>query len=146
MNRRFALSVGALAMWLAGCGGPSATFDIGQPPAGPEVSARQVPLHIPPDYALRPGDPESQPVTRAPRQTYRTGNLSPGEGALLSMAGAGAADPRIRALIDRESTSLAVVDPLAIERLVFGTAPTPPPGLSIRRIDSRIVDDPLSLF
>ena len=147
MNKRFTLPVCMLALSIGGCGGPSATFDIGQAPAAPEVSARRVPLHIPPDYALRPGDPESRPVTRAPVATVPSGNLSLGEDTLLAMAGAARANPDIRTLIDRESTSLAVIDPLAIERVVMGVAPTsPPPGMSIRRVNSRIVEDPLSLF
>lgn len=146
MSRTFKILVGpATALLLAGCGGPDAEFAIGQEQAaGAQVSAAsQVPLYIPPEYALRPGTTPETP--RPPGPVSRAG-LSTGENRLLAMAGAAEANPRIRTLVDQESTTLAVIDPFRIERLVLGPSPPPPDGLVIARTDSRVVDDPLSLF
>ena len=144
LNRVFAtLSAAAVTATLAACGGPDAEFKIGDTGAAPQAStASQAPLYIPPEYALRPG---TTPAGPEPRPVPRIG-LSAGESRLLTMAGVADADPRIRMLIDQESTTRAVVDPFRIERLVLGAAPTPPPGLSIERTDSRMIADPLSLF
>lgn len=144
MNRMFAaLSAIVVTAALAACGGPDAEFEIGDTGATPQATtASQVPLFIPPEYALRPGttfvEPDLRPVPRI--------GLSAGESRLLTLAGAANADPRIRTLIDQESTTLAVVDPFRIERLVLGNSPPPPPGLSIERTGSRTIADPLSLL
>ena len=129
---------------LAACGGPDAEFEIGsEPAAGAQVTVTsQVPLYIPPEYALRPG---TTPEAASPRPLPRSG-LSTGESRLLALAGAAEANPRIRTLVDQESTTLAVVEPFRIERLVLGVPPEPPPGLVISRTDSLTVADPLSLF
>lgn len=144
LNRMFAaLTAITAATVLGACGGPDAEFEIGQTGLEPSATtASQIPLYIPPDYALRPG---TEPATGQFRPAPRVG-LSAGESTLLALAGAAEADPRIRALIDGESTTLAVVDPLRIERLVLGSMPTSPAGLSIERTGSRIILDPLSLF
>ncbi len=145
MNRMFvALSVAAVTTALAACGGPDAEFAIGDTGSAPELAttASQVPLYIPPEYALRPGTTSVGPELR---QAPRVG-LSAGESRLLTMAGAAEADPQIRNLIDQESTTLAVVDPFRVERLILGNAPTPPAGVNIERTSSRIITDPLSLF
>lgn len=144
MDRAFVAVIAAgISALLAGCGGPSATFAIGEPTAETAVSASRVPLHVPPEYALRPGADTTTPAR--PPLSPQVG-LSTGESALLTMAGAADADPRIRALVDEESTSLTVVDPFLIERLVLGDPPIPPHGLTIERTGSRIIDDPLSLL
>ena len=129
---------------LAACGGPDAEFEIGAAPAAgaQATSAAQVPLYIPPEYAVRP---DTLPETPVARPAPRVG-LSAGESRLLALAGAAEANPRIRTLVDQESTTLAVVEPFRIERLVLGAAAPPPPGLRIERTDSRVIDDPLSLF
>lgn len=146
MNRTFkALAgLGVLAV-LAGCGGPDAEFEIGTAAAtGAETTAAsQVPLYIPPEYAVRPGT-AAEEVAR-PRPLPRSG-LSTGESRLLALAGAANANPRIRTLVDQESTTLAVVEPFRIERLVLGEPPASPPGFTIERTDSLIVADPLSLL
>lgn len=142
MNRKFAaLSAIAMTAVLGACGGPDAEFEIGQSGSAPQAtSASQVPLYIPPDYALRPGTEAAAPTLRP---VPRTG-LSTGESRLLTMAGAANADPRIRALIDQESSTLAVIDPFRIERLILGAAPPPPSGMTIERTGSRLIADPLS--
>ena len=136
---------GAVAMaGLAACGGPDAEFEIGTSPAAESqvASTSQVPLYIPPDYALRPG---TTPDAAVSRPLPRSG-LSAGESRLLALAGAANANPRIRTLVDQESTTLAVVEPFRIERLVLSQPPAAPPGVRIERTDSRTIDDPLSLF
>lgn len=146
MNRKFAaLSAIAMTMALAAaltaCGGPDAEFQIGENGSAPQATtASQVPLFIPPEYALRPGTEAATPNLRP---VPRTG-LSTGESRLLTMAGAANADPRIRALIDQESSTLAVIDPFRIERLILGVAPPAPSGLTIERTGSRSIEDPLS--
>lgn len=145
MNRTFATLIAAAALLtLAGCGSsPDAEFAIGDPAsAGPQVSASQAPLYIPPEYAVRPGTaPEDQPA--APIPLF---DLSAGESNLLAKAGAAEANPSIRTLVDQESTTLAVVEPFRVERLVLGAATTPPPGMVIERTNSQAVGDPLTLF
>lgn len=137
------LAGAAILAMLAACGGPDAEFEIGtEPAAGAGGSAAQVPLYIPPDYALRPG---TTPEAASPRPLPSVG-LSSGESRLLALAGASEANPRIRTLVDQESTTLAVVEPFRIERLVLGTAPEPPPGFATTRVDSLTIADPLSLF
>ena len=59
----------------------------------------------------------------------------------MALAGAAEANPRIRTLVDQESTTLAVVEPFRIERLVLGVPPEPPPGFATTRIDSRTIGD-----
>lgn len=144
MNRTFGILAAVATATLCACGGPDAEFEIGtEPAAGAQAtSAAQVPLYIPPEYAVRPG---TAPESPAARPVPRTG-LSAGESRLLALAGVAEANPRIRTLVDQESTTLAVVEPFRIERLVLGTAPPPPAGLRIERTDSRVIDDPLSLF
>ena len=145
LSRMFkALAGVAATALLTGCGGPDAEFEIGAGPAAEaQVSApSQVPLYFPPEYALRPG---TTPDAQTPRPAPRAG-LSVGENRLLALAGAAEANPRIRTLVDQESTTLAVVEPFRIERLVLSAPPAPPPGLTIERTDSRVIDDPLSLF
>ena len=138
------LAGAAAVATLAACGGPDAEFEIGAGPAAEaQVAATsQVPLYIPPDYALRPG---TTPDAGVSRPLPRSG-LSAGESRLLALAGAADANPRIRTLVDQESTTLAVVEPFRIERLVLGPAPASPPGVRIDRTESRTIDDPLSLF
>ena len=145
LNRTFRTLAGlAATAMLAACGGPDAEFEIGTAPAADAsvTASSQVPLYIPPDYALRPG---TTPEAASPRPLPRAG-LSTGESRLLALAGAAEANPRIRTLVDQESTTLAVVEPFRIERLVLGVPPEPPPGFAISRTGSRVVADPLSLF
>lgn len=138
------LCFAAAAILLAACSRPDAEFTIGETTAVSQAStaASQAPLYIPPEYALRPG---TTPAVPDPRPVPRIG-LSAGESSLLTMAGVANADPRIRTLIDQESTTRAVVDPFRIERLILSAAPAPPPGFRVERTESRTIADPLSLF
>lgn len=143
MNRTFVVLAALLAVAATGCGGSDAEFEIAsRDAAAANVSAAQVPLYIPPEYAVRPEPTQSR---QAARPAPRVG-LSNGENSLLAMAGAGNANPRIRTLVDQESSSYAVVDPFRIERLVLGTADPPPPGFVTMRTGSVVIDDPMALF
>ncbi len=128
-------------MAAAACGG-SNTFEIERAAPAATATVSQVPLHVPPEYAVRPGSETATVSAPRPRLT----ELSPGESALLALAGANRSNPRIRDVVDEESTSLAVVDAGFVERLVLGPAPPPPPGLIIRRTGSTPSGDLFSFF
>jgi hypothetical protein len=134
MNRhRFGLLVVAAAM-LAGC---SDTREIlGQGKRSPDEFAvySRVPLSMPPNYGLRPPgagagsttDPGS--ATTEARRALLSGagaaavpeaSVSPGTYALLERTGGLRADPKIRGVVNEESTILAEADQSLTERLMF---------------------------
>lgn len=101
----------------------------------------RAPLSLPPDYALRPPQPgASRPQDQTSQQQARQALLgntpavrpaapegaSPGEAAILAKVGAPSTDPRIRELVDRESTALAEADRTFFDRLVFWQKPAEP--------------------
>ncbi len=90
----------------------------------------KAPLVLPPDFKLRPPQPgarrpqESSPRERAQRLLTRRApldatDLSPGEAALLKIAGAEQADPRIRRILDEETSLLIKEDRSFADRLIF---------------------------
>lgn len=95
----------------------------------------RAPLEVPPDFNLRPpqpGSPRPQELERDNRVTASVfgaaGGLidprtsagqSQGEAALLSAAGADAADPDIRAIVDRENPGVVIGERSFLERLMF---------------------------
>jgi len=98
----------------------------------------RAPLSLPPDYALRPPQPGvSRPQEQSTQEQARQaliGNTAPprsvvppgasaGEAALLAKVGAPRSDPRIRELVDRESTAIADADRSFFDRLVFWQKP-----------------------
>ncbi len=111
----------------------------------------RAPLTLPPDFTLRPPDSKGprapsaitpteqarQTVFRAPVPVAETpdaagtnakhSNLSPGETALLTRAGATNADPKIRQIVNQENTQLLERDHSFIDQLVFWQ-PAPEPG------------------
>jgi len=107
----------------------------------------RAPLTIPPDFTLRPPDSNAphapgaispteqarQTVFRAPAQPEVSSdvttnpNMSSGERALLAQAGAGAADPKIRQLVNQENSRMLESDHSFIDSLLFWR-PTPEPG------------------
>jgi hypothetical protein len=109
-----------------------------QPPDEFRVQAR-APLSMPPDFNLRPprqGAPRLQertPQQQARRAVFRIEDAavpalngatngdrrSQGEHALLAAAGAGQADPNIRAIVDRETGILNENDQGFLDFLVF---------------------------
>jgi Protein of unknown function (DUF3035) len=97
----------------------------------------RAPLEVPPDFNLRPpqpGSPRPQELARDNRaQTSVFGasgggalidprssaKQTPGEGALLAMAGADQNTPDIRALVDRENPGVVVGSPSLLDKLMF---------------------------
>src|SRR3546814_5028479 len=138
MNRVTPLSailVGAFV--LAGCSSADRIFglDRNQPDEFAVVS--RAPLSMPPEFNLRPpqpGAPRPQEGTaqqRAETVVFGTGqegfgaagtvqpaNISQGETALLSQAGAANADPNIRQIVNQEATDLLVAERSFVDRLL----------------------------
>lgn len=95
----------------------------------------RAPLEVPPDFNLRPpqpGSPRPQELDRDNRVTASVfgaaGGLtdartsaaqSAGEAAFLGAAGADAANPDIRAIVDRENPGVVVAERSFLDRLMF---------------------------
>lgn len=128
-----------LTLGLSACSGVKESLGMGkQPPDEFRVQAR-APLSMPPDFNLRPpreGAPRPQEGT--PQQQARSAvfriesaavptlngtvgrdGRSQGERALLAAAGAGEADPNIRAIVNRETGILNEEDEGFLDFLVF---------------------------
>ncbi len=100
---------------LTGCGRDPLGLKEKKPPDEFAV-VKSRPLILPPDYALRPPTPGApRPQETAPTDAARTilfqreleaAKVSQGEGALLSAAGAQAANPNIRTEINRETATI----------------------------------------
>lgn len=122
------------ALGLSGCGDARKALGFEKAPPDEFRIVSRAPLSLPPDYALRPPQPgASRPQeqssqnqarqallgnTAAPRPAAPPG-ASAGEAALLAKVGTPRTDPRIRELVDRESTALAEADRSFFDRLVF---------------------------
>ncbi len=136
---RAAIGVLGLALGLTACSGVKEQLGLGkQAPDEFRVQDR-APLSMPPDFNLRPpreGMPRPQEGT--PQQQARSAvfrieeagvptlsgavgrdERSQGEHALLSAAGAGQADPNIRAIVNRETGILDAEDEGFLDFLVF---------------------------
>jgi hypothetical protein len=126
---------------LSGCGDARKALGYDKAPPDEFRIVTRAPLSLPPDYALRPPQPgasrpqeQSSPEqarqallgATAPRPAAPAG-ASAGEAALLAKVGTPRSDPRIRELVDRESTALADADRSFFDRLVFWQKP-PEPG------------------
>lgn len=141
-----AITVLAMGGLLAGCG----LFGRHDAPDEFMVVAR-APLEVPPDFSLRPpqpGSPRPQEMARDTRSQSSVFGASssnalidprvsqqqtPGEGALLSQAGADQANPDIRAIVDRENPGVVVGSPTFLDKLMFwkdeqNPEVLPPPG------------------
>lgn len=133
-------TVGFGMVFLAGCGGDNVLGSGSRAPDEFAVYSR-APLSLPPDYALRPPAPGTEPtqgvMPRDEAKTALVGNAfnspsansagvssySPGTRNLLEQTGALAADPDIRDLVNRETTILAEEDQSVTERIMFWTTP-----------------------
>ena len=119
---------------LSGCSDTRKALGYDKAPPDEFRIVSRAPLSLPPDYALRPPQPgASRPQDNTSQQQARQAVLgntaasrpiapdgaSPGEAALLAKVGAPSTDPRIRELVDRESTALAEADRTFFDRLVF---------------------------
>ncbi len=125
---------------LGGCGDARKAlgFDKSSPDEFKIVS--RAPLSLPPDYALRPPQPgavrpqeqaipqRAQAAVTGVAGTPARANDAPvsgsvGENALLAKVGAARANPDIRDIIDRESTSLVEADITFLDRVMFWRKP-----------------------
>ena len=116
------LPAAVLAGLLTACGGDGLPGR-GYLPPSTVTATGDVPLTVPPGYGLKPeGGEASGAIERgAPRPAAVLGTTA-GEQALLSRAGAAAANPAIRATLNREN-ALLVGDEALVERLLFGAVP-----------------------
>ncbi len=90
---------------------------------------RHAPLTVPPEFRLRPPDPDAtRPQQLAPRAGARqallgsggrAGEASAGEAALVGRTGGDAAGSAIRERIDRESAALAKQNRRLLDDLIF---------------------------
>ena len=138
----------AAALGLSGCSDLSETLGLKRqnPPDEFQV-VTNLPLSIPPDFTLRPPDPNApDPTIEAPAQQAREALIgatgaadgtgatgapvvsgSAAEQALLNQAGASEADPSIRAILSAESRVLDEESGGLTDYLLFWQDP-PPPG------------------
>ncbi len=145
------LAVLALVATLGGCGSIRSAIGVGK--EGPDeftVVAKQ-PLIIPPDFSLRPpepGAPNAQDVSPAtsastaifgnnivgttemgvPAPVGMGGSQPPssGESAILASAKAQNANPRIRALVNRETAAIAAKSQTLTDDILFWRDPQSP--------------------
>lgn len=132
-----------------GCSGIAESLGFGKRSPDEFSVVNRAPLVLPPNYNLRPPQPgASRPQELAPSQAARAalvtsaggsqasgsqrepappqGQYSRGEEALLRSARADAADPNIRAVIERETTALVEKSQSFTDRLLFWRTPQPP--------------------
>ena len=133
----------ALGLALAGCEGVKNQLGIGKNPPDEFTVVARAPLSLPPDYTLRPPSPgaprpqETQPRDRAKAAlvgaaagTREAGAISPGEQALLTLAGTARAQPDIRRVINEENALFAEDDGRFVDRLIFWQS-RPPSGVVV---------------
>jgi hypothetical protein len=125
---RSALLFALIAASAGGCAGISKALGDGKNPPDEFAVATKAPLVVPPDYSLRPPRPgESRPQELSPSQRAQqvllgdTSAAPPtgGEQQLLAKAGATAADPNIRAILNAESGGRAEKDRSFANQLMF---------------------------
>lgn len=137
------LAAAVTAISLSGCGAGAWFGGDKRPPDEFTVFSR-APLSVPPDYGLRPpGAATASQVQASPEETARRAvsgssgqratsavgdpTLSPGTRELLTVTGAGRADPNIRAQLESENALLNDQDLAFTERLMFWKS-NPAPG------------------
>ena len=137
-RRRLAARLTCLAagtLMLAGCSGWRQTFGLDHAPPDEFTVVSQPPLSLPPDFNLRPPRPgAARPqdvgttqaaaatvfgVTQAPSAGRVKNAASAGEAAFLAQAGAGNAQPNVRAALDAETRNLIAADKRWTDRLIF---------------------------
>ena len=132
------LCIGAAAL-VGGCTEVRKVFSRTKSPPDEFAVYSRAPLSMPPDYGLRPPAPgQTRPQQVVPRNQAETairggqkggagakgapGNqpaVSSGTQALLRATGANQADPDIRTLVNRESSSLVEGDVTLADRILF---------------------------
>ncbi len=138
-----ALSLGFVALALAGCGGVRESLGLGRTAPDEFAVVDHPPLAMPPDFTLRPpepGAPRPQETDTSQRandivfggdRVTETGGVSGNEGAseaadqsdaekaLLEQAGADKANPDIRALVNSEASQKVSVSPHLLDELLW---------------------------
>ncbi|MEQ8965109.1 MAG: DUF3035 domain-containing protein [Azospirillaceae bacterium] len=129
----------ALAPALSGCGEAQRAFGFDRTIPDEFAVVSRAPLAVPPDYDLRPPSPGApRPQEAAPRDAARSvlfepgrdvavateadGSVTPltqGQSALLQQAGAQAADPDIRQVLDEETRQMLSADETFVDSLLF---------------------------
>jgi len=140
---KFAVAISVPCL-LASCDKARETFGLEKMPPDEYQVVTRAPLAMPPDYGLRAPAPGTQrPQETQPSQAARDillqassagtqrdqpppRGLSPGESALLAKANALQADPKIRDVIDRETSMLSDADKSFVDSLLFWQAKEPP--------------------
>ncbi len=110
------------------------------------------PLTLPPDYGLRPPrTPSDKPPGIGAAESARSAvfrladngkpadakpdnGLSPGEQALLTKAGAGAATSAIRVQVDKDNAQASKTDQSWTDSLLFWKSDAPPPPVTVDAI------------
>jgi hypothetical protein len=130
-----------LALGLSACGGFRDQLGLNKQSPDEFRVVSRAPLTVPPDFQLRPPEPgaprpqvgtTAQQAERAvfrnttiAQQTASAPNRTAGEQALLDAAGAQAADPAIRAIVNRETKQLNDESERFVDLLVFWNAQSP---------------------
>ena len=134
---RIAAPAALFALALTGCSNLNSLLGGDKTPPDEFRVVSRAPLSLPPDYGLTAPQPGAQrPQETDIRQTARqivvdrdSGSVrqaspilqgrDPGEAAFLRLAGAADADPSIRAIVNRESSTLAEAETGFVDSLMF---------------------------
>ncbi|WP_259782291.1 DUF3035 domain-containing protein [Aestuariispira ectoiniformans] len=138
MRKSGILIAGVCLLALSGCGGQSAGKILGLEKRSPDefTVVSRAPLTLPPDFGLRPPDPNAkrsrEQIARDEAEAALFGKkrkrelversqreFDQGELSLLASADALAADPNIREVVDDESATLAVEADSFVDDLLF---------------------------
>ncbi len=139
--KTFALAaVAVTALTLAGCGTLARVTGSERTVPDEFRVVTLAPLVVPPEYALRPPAPgEPRPQELRPESAARAALLgqraalarTPGETAFVARAGADAADPLIRYVVDDEFGDLAHRERSLVDRILFWRAGQPAPASGV---------------
>ncbi len=134
---QIACAVLALAV-VTGCGDTRKVLGLDKQTPDEFRIVNRAPLSLPPDYALRVPDPGAvrpqektiperaiAAITGTPvgAVSGSAPTVDPGETALLKQVGVDRAQPGIRAVVDRESSSLIAEDQTFLDSLMFWRKP-----------------------
>jgi hypothetical protein len=137
-----------LVLTLSACSSVKQELGVGRNSPDEFTVVKRAPLTLPPDYTLRPpaeaaaaanpaADTAAQAKTAVLGKSETTAAAGAGESALLSKAGAGAANPDIRKVIDEENGYISLNNRSVAERLIFWDDEQEP---SIENVPSSVVD------
>lgn len=115
------------SLLLAACDSVKRQVGVGRHSPDEFAVVKRAPLTLPPEYSLRPPSPDYIPPASEATQQARsvlmgsTSDVAAGsaEQAFLNRAGAQAADPDIRAAINRDNGYIALQNRTVAEKLIF---------------------------